>query len=62
VSLDPTTSRLAIAMRDGAVILLGHLVTLVATAYVGTLLWLAAKAGSDPQAAWNQLVTFLQSL
>ena len=53
---------LGMAERDGAVILLGHLVTLVAAAYVGTLLWLAAKAGSDPQAAWDQLVTFLQGL
>lgn len=53
---------LGMAERDGAVILLGHLVTLIATAYVGTLLWLAARAGSNPQAAWNQLVTFLQGL
>ena len=53
---------LGMAERDGVVILLGHLITLVAAAYVGTLLWLAAKAGSDPQAAWNQLVTFLQGL
>jgi len=44
------------------VILLGHLATLVAAAFVGTLVWLAAKAGSDPQAAWNQLTTFLQGL
>jgi len=50
------------AERDGVVILLGHLATLVAAAFVGTLVWLAAKAGSDPQAAWNQLTTFLQGL
>jgi hypothetical protein len=53
---------LGIAERDGVVILLGHLATLVAATFVGTLLWLAAKAGSDPQAAWDQLVTFLQGL
>jgi len=53
---------LGMAERDGAVILLGHLATLVAAAFVGTLVWWAAKAGSDPQAAWNQLVTFLQGL
>jgi len=41
---------------------LRHLATLVATTFVGTLLWLAAKAGSNPQAAWDQLVTFLQGL
>jgi hypothetical protein len=53
---------LGIAERDGVVILLGHLATLVAATFVGTLLWLAAKAGSHPQAAWDQLVTFLQGL
>jgi hypothetical protein len=53
---------LGMAERDGAVILLGHLATLVAAAFVGTLVWWAAKAGSDPQAAWDQLVTFLQGL
>jgi len=53
---------LGMAERDGAVILLGHLATLVAAAFVGTLVWWAAKAGSDPQAAWNQLVTLLQGL
>jgi hypothetical protein len=53
---------LGMAERDGVVILFGHLATLVAAAFVGALLWLAAKAGSDPQAAWKQLVTFLQGL
>jgi hypothetical protein len=53
---------LGMAERDGVVILLGHLATLVAAAFVGTLLWLAAKAGSDPQAAWNQLLSFLHAL
>ena len=53
---------LGMAERDGVLILLGHLATLVATAFVGTLLWLAARAGSDPLAAWQQLTAFLQSL
>jgi len=53
---------LGMAERDGVLILLGHLATLVATAFVGTLLWLAARAGSDPLAAWKQLTDFLQSL
>jgi hypothetical protein len=53
---------LGMAERDGVLILLGQLVTLVATAFVGSLLWLAARAGSDPLAAWKQLTDFLQSL
>jgi len=35
---------------------------LIAAAFVGTLLWLAAKAGSDPQAAWHSFVALLQKL
>lgn len=42
---------------NGVVILLGHVVTLLAALYVGTLLYVAAKAGSDPLAAW---ATFTQ--
>jgi len=53
---------LGMAERDGVVILLGHATTLIAAAFVGTLLWLAAKAGSDPQAAWHSLVALLQRL
>jgi hypothetical protein len=53
---------LGMAERDGVLILLGQLATLVATAFVGSLLWLAARAGSDPLAAWQQLTAFLQSL
>jgi hypothetical protein len=53
---------LGMAERDGVVILLGHTTTLIASAFVGTLLWLAAKAGSDPQAAWHSLVALLQRL
>jgi hypothetical protein len=53
---------LGMAERDGVAILLGYAVTLFAAAFVGTLLWLAAKAGSDPQAAWQQLREFLQAL
>lgn len=53
---------LGMAERDGVVILLGHAATLIATAFVGTLLWLAAKAGSDPQAAWHSFVALLQKL
>ncbi len=48
---------LGMAERDGVVIVLGYAATLVAAAFVGTLLYLAAKAGSDPYAAWETLRT-----
>jgi len=51
---------LGMAERDGVVILLGHLVTLVAAVFVGTLLYFAARAGSDPMAAWEKIVALAQ--
>jgi hypothetical protein len=53
---------LGMAERDGVVILLGQLVTLLATLFVGTLFWFAAKAGSDPLAAWDKIVVLAQGL
>jgi hypothetical protein len=50
------------AERDGLVILLGYVVALLASVYVGTLLWLAARAGSDPRAAWEALTALLGRL
>jgi hypothetical protein len=46
---------LGMAERDGALLLLGHLFVVVSVLYVGALLYLAAKAGSDPQAAFDAL-------
>jgi hypothetical protein len=51
---------LGMAERDGLVILLGHATTLLSAAFIGTLLWFAAKAGSDPVAAWHSLVALVQ--
>jgi hypothetical protein len=42
---------LGMAERDGVLILLGHAMAGISVAFVGIILWLAAKAGSDPQAA-----------
>lgn len=53
---------IGMAERDGMVILTGHVVTLLAALFVGTLLWLAAKAGSDPRASWDALVALIQGL
>jgi hypothetical protein len=53
---------LGMAERDGALILLGYAMALLATAYVGTLLWLAARAGSDPRAAWEAFTALFARL
>jgi hypothetical protein len=53
---------LGMAERDGVVILLGYVVTLFAALFVGGLLYLAARAGSDPHAAWHSLLTTVQRL
>jgi hypothetical protein len=53
---------LGMAERDGVVILVGYFVTLFAALFVGTLLYLAAKAGSDPHAAWHSLLAMLHRL
>jgi hypothetical protein len=53
---------LGMAERDGTVILLGHVVTAVAATFVGSMLWLIVKAGSNPKAAYEAVVTFVQGL
>jgi hypothetical protein len=53
---------LGMAERDGIVILLGYGVTLLSALFVGSLLWFAAKAGSDPMAAWESLVTLVRGV
>ena len=53
---------LGMAERDGAVILCGYAMTLLAAIVVGTLLWFAATVGNDPQGAWDVLLAFLRRL
>jgi len=53
---------LGMAERDGRVILIGYVVSVLSTAYVGTLLWLAARAGSNPAAAWDAFTALLGRL
>jgi hypothetical protein len=50
---------LGIAERDGHVIVLGYFVTIVAAVFVGGLLYLAIRAGSDPYAAWESFRALL---
>lgn len=53
---------LGMAERDGVLILLGYLVATISVLYVGGLLWLATRAGSDPKAAWEALVAIARGL
>ena len=48
--------------RDGVLLLLGHLFVLVSSLYVGTLLYFAAKAGSDPQATLDMAMQLFQKM
>jgi len=53
---------LGMAERDGVLLLLGHLFVLVSTLYVGTLLYFAAKAGSDPQATLDMALQLFEKV
>ena len=51
---------LGMAERDGVLLLFGHLVALVSVLYVGTLLYFAARAGSDPQATLEMALSLFE--
>jgi len=53
---------LGMAERDGVLLLLGHLFVLVSALYVGTLLYFAAKAGSDPQATLDMALHLFEKV
>ena len=46
---------LGMAERDGGVVLLGHLATLVSTVYVAAVFWLATRTGRNFGEAWQML-------
>ncbi len=53
---------LGMAERDGALLLLGHLVALLSVLYVSALLYLAAEAGSNPEAALDMILKFFEKV
>ena len=53
---------LGMAERDGVLLLFGHLVVLVSVLYVATLLYFAAKAGSNPQATLDMARQLFEKL
>jgi hypothetical protein len=53
---------LGMAERDGALLLFGHVVMLVSVLYVGTLLYFAARAGSNPQATLDMAINLVEKL
>jgi hypothetical protein len=46
---------LGMAERDGVLLLVGYLFTALSAAYIGALLWLAARTGSNLDVAWETL-------
>jgi hypothetical protein len=53
---------LGMTERDGAVVLLGYLVTLLSTCYVVGMFWLAAKTGRNIDAVWRSVQSFVENL
>ena len=53
---------LGMAERDGALLLLGHLVALVSVLYVGALFYFAAEAGSNPRAALDMVLKLFEKM
>ena len=51
---------LGMAERDGVVVLLGYVFTVVATVYIAGVFWLAARTGSNIDDAWRMLTTTLE--
>ena len=51
---------LGMAERDGVVLLLGYLSTVVATGYIAGVFWLAARTGSNIDDAWRMLTATLE--
>jgi hypothetical protein len=50
---------LGLAERDGVLIILGYVVTLLSALYIGAIAWGLAKAGSDPRAAYEAVLALL---
>lgn len=53
---------LGLAERDGVLIILGYVATLLSTLYIGAIVWAVARAGSDPQAAYAAVLTLIRRL
>ncbi|HXW09389.1 MAG TPA: exopolysaccharide biosynthesis protein [Steroidobacteraceae bacterium] len=53
---------LGMAERDGALLLFGYACTLASLAYIGGLMWLAARTGSNLDAAWRGLRAMFERL
>ncbi|HET7204536.1 MAG TPA: exopolysaccharide biosynthesis protein [Steroidobacteraceae bacterium] len=53
---------LGMAERDGVIVLLGYVFTLVSAAYLGGLFWLAARTGRNIDDAWRLLTAMLERL
>jgi hypothetical protein len=53
---------LGLAERDGVMIILGYMATLLSALYIGAIAWGIARAGSDPQAVYGALLEFFRRM
>jgi hypothetical protein len=53
---------LGLTERDGALVLLGYVSTIASAGYLGGLLWLAAKTGSNLDVAWRAVASMFERL
>jgi hypothetical protein len=53
---------LGLAERDGVLIILAYVFTLLAALYLGAIAWGLAKAGSDPQAAYEATLELVRRM
>ena len=49
---------LGIAERDGFLIIVGYLVAVVSTAYIGWLMWFVVQAGMNADGIYGRIVGF----
>jgi hypothetical protein len=53
---------LGIAERDGVLLLIGYVVALISTAYIGALLWLVVKAGMNVEQVYGTVRSMVGGL
>jgi hypothetical protein len=53
---------LGIAERDGVLLLIGYVVALISTAYIGALLWLVVKAGMNVEQVYGTVRSMVSGL
>ena len=60
--LIPSERCFGIAERDGIVIMLGYVVAVVSTAYIGWLMWFVVQAGMNADGIYGRIVGFFSTI